>query len=273
MDVDKTSRTRAMIPDQPAPTRREEHMLSKLVGWAEWKDVKELLSPQFFAVMPPRKIASLIKEMYGNFRNEDLFARAAGEAEELCRRFGLDILIADEPGVDPAPSVGDLVLRLYFGQLFHGSTTLIDLRTARFSSNQDQIIWSPSRLVVEWDKPFLMSIRALYRSFYTDDDEGFERALAQLHLQSVSNLFRKHFGEGDQRAVSFDLDEFRATFRQILRRCKDEGIELHRQFGVLGIYLGTLYDHLESLDGAYDVRRAAEAVMTGPASASSFAGH
>ena len=125
MDVDKTSRTRAMIPDQPAPTRREEHMLSKLVGWAEWKDVKELLSPQFFAVMPPRKIASLLREMYGNFRNEDLFARATGEAEELCRRFGLDLILAEEPGPDPAPSAGDLVLRLYFGQLFHGSTTYV----------------------------------------------------------------------------------------------------------------------------------------------------
>jgi hypothetical protein len=235
-------------------------MLSKLVGWAEWKDIKELLSPQFFAVMPPRKIASLIKEMYGNFRNEDLFARATGEAEELCRRFDLDVVIVREPGVDPAPPVGDLVLRLYFGQLFHGSTTLIDLRPERFSSHQNQLLWSPSRLVVEWDKPFLTSIRALYRSFYTDDDEGFENALAQLQLQSVANLFRKHFGGGDQRAVAFDLDEFRATFRQILSRCKAEGIELHRQFGVLGVYLGTLYDHLESLGGVYDVRRAVETV-------------
>ena len=235
-------------------------MLSKLIVWAEWSDVKELLSPQFFKVMSPRKIASLIKEMYRNFRDEDLFARAKAEVAELSEQRDLGLLITDEPGPDPAPRIGELVLRLYFGQLFYGTTTLIDLRQKRFSSTEGQPIWTPNRLVVEWDKDFIESVRALYRSFYAGDDPGFEQALAELHLQSVSELFRQHFGGGDQRAVSFSSEKFRATFREILSRCKEEGVELHQQFGVLGVYLGALYDHLESIGGVYDVRAAVEAV-------------
>ena len=236
-------------------------MLSKFIAWAEWADIKELLSPQFFTVMPPGKIASLIKEMYRNFRNKDLFDRAIAEVTDLCDHLNLDLVIADDAGPDPAPPMGDTILRLYFGQLFDGTTTLVDLRPDRFSLRQGRPVWTPNRLVVDWDESFIKSIRDLYRGFYTDEDELFEQALAQLNLESTADLFRHHFGAGDQRQVSFSKDEFRATFRQILRRCKEEGAELHHHFGVLGVYLGTLYDHLESTGETYDVRAAVEALL------------
>lgn len=236
-------------------------MLPKLIVWAEWSDVKQLLSPQFFRVMTPRKIAALIREMYRNFRDDDLFALAKQEAAELSTQLKLGVVLTEEPGPDKAQKTGDLLLRLYFGQLFYGITTFVDLRAVHFTSFENQVLWKPNRLIVEWDQSFLDSIRALYRAFYSDDDPGFEEALAQLNLQGVSELFREHFGGDDQRAVLFSSEKFLATFREILSYCKEEGVELHRQFGVLGVYLGTLYEHLEATGQTYDVRSAFEDVV------------
>ena len=113
-------------------------------------------------------------------------------------------------------------------------------------------------MIVEWDKDFQRPLRQIYRGFYQDDDEQFRRGLEALDLLAVEDLFRKHFGEDHQRAVTFCLDEFKETFHEILDECKREGIGLHYQFGALGIYLACLYDHLEKLGGPFDVEAAVE---------------
>jgi len=96
------------------------------------------------------------------------------------------------------------------------------------------------------------TLRELYDGFYTEDDARFRRALAALEIDAAEDVFRRHFGSGDQRAVRFEAAAFQATFHEAFVRCRDAGVRLHPNFLALGIFLGCLYDHLESLGLAYD---------------------
>jgi hypothetical protein len=133
---------------------------------------------------------------------------------------------------------------------------MLDLRRGQFARIDGELIWEPRAYFVSFDPDFKTSMRGIYEGFYGEDDELFESSLDELGLAGVADLFRQHFGDGDQTAVEFDVEHFRDTFMQIFEHCKSEGIELHHDFVALGINLATLYEHLGSLGGAYDVRGA-----------------
>ena len=76
------------------------------------------------------------------------------------------------------------------------------------------------------------------------------------------NVFRQHFGSGDQRSVTFSLAHFRSTFHETFLICKREGVRLSAEFVSLGLMLACLYEHLEKLNADFDVR-AAYAAATG----------
>lgn len=95
----------------------------------------------------------------------------------------------------------------------------------------------------------------MYRGFYTDDSELFDRALAQLHLQPAKEAFVRHFGAA-QDAVVFRTVHLVGSLHESFVRCREGRQKLSGNFLALGFYLTTLYQSLEALDVALDVRRA-----------------
>jgi hypothetical protein len=201
-----------------------------------------------------------LKELYGNYRDSEGFERAVAD-----RRRGLeeaDLPVTLDPEADPAGDTehrhGELLLTLYFHQLFSDGPTILDMRRERFAAHDGEFTWSPAHIYIDWDPHFREGVRAMYRGFYTDDEAQFEQGLAALSLHGMGDLFRQHFGEGDQTAVTFDIDHFHGTFGDILARCDEQDRSLHHNFAALGAYLATLYDHLSALGGEFDVRAAFE---------------
>ena len=84
--------------------------------------------------------------------------------------------------------------------------------------------------------------------------------LKTLNLLAAKDIFTQHFGEGDQRAVTFELSHFHDTFHQTFTRCLEHQVHLHGNFLALGLMLACLYENLETLGVACDVRAAYEGV-------------
>ena len=236
-------------------------MLKSLLSWGEWSDLAELLSPRFFKVVSVTEAITQLREFKANYDDRTGF-------EDVCRRRDWSLQQAEIPvDVDAdgdasaeGPIEGQTLLRLYFHQLYVEGPTVVDLRPQVFEADGQRWTWRPGRFYVDWDEAFLASLRQMYDGFYNDDTAAFERGVEGVGLEGCSDLFRQHFGGDDQGAVEFELAAFRETFRKIFRRAKERGLSLHPNFIALGVYLATLYQHLEVAGGAFDVRSAFESV-------------
>ena len=107
-------------------------------------------------------------------------------------------------------------------------------------------------------------MRALYRGFYLGDDVLFREGLAALGLAKAEDAIRAQFGEGQQRAVRFLLKDFQQKFQDVFVRCQETGSRIDTGFLSLGLYLATLYEHLDALGEPFDARAAFDAVNGGP---------
>jgi hypothetical protein len=100
----------------------------------------------------------------------------------------------------------------------------------------------------------------LYSGFYANDDAMFSASLKALRIDHSEDLFRKQFG-AEQSGQAFKMKDFVNTFHQVFVRCKERKVELHPDFLALGVYLATMYDHLDGLDVRIDVRGCFERVQ------------
>lgn len=251
-------------------------MIARLIQDASLSEISELVSPSFFQVMPPRTLRRQLGGLAANLRRrgrfEDLRQRRA--ADLSARGAGLRLLdraasrfSADLPATPAGRQRrGEALLSLYFRQLLDGPDTLLDLRSAAFQGPDDNdnendapVAWAPAALWVRWDPDFIAALRLLYRGFYDGDHSGdgsaFDRACAAMNLSAARPVLLDHFG-GDQSAVVFDPTAFRRTFHKVFLACRDAGDPLPGGFVPLGLYLGTLYEHMDRLGGAWDVRAA-----------------
>ena len=96
----------------------------------------------------------------------------------------------------------------------------------------------------------------MYRGFYEGNTSQFKRGLSSLNLSHAEEIFRGHFGAGDQKSVTFKLSEFKKSFHSIFVSCKSNKTKLHPDFFALGVYLVCLYENLEDLNVPLDVRKA-----------------
>ncbi len=218
-----------------------------------------------------RMLWSQGRALLASSRDAEAFERLRADIGALLERQRISVRMGqgDTPSgeldrVDPTLR-GQHVLQLYFAQLGHLDRAALDLRPSRFSAvraddDEATLIWEPRQLSVAWDGAFLDGVRGLYTGFYRDDPALFARSADALGLSVAADLFRKQFGEGDQTAVRFELDRFKQSFHEIFVRCKTRGVTLQPNFVALGIYLGGLYEHLDSLGVPLNVRRAFEAV-------------
>lgn len=243
-------------------------MWKQLLQGTEWSQLRDLVSPTFFEVLPAGRLASQVGELAGNYGSRGGFRETWAAREAALEASPVEVVLDDgarRGGIADAEREGEArarrgqrVLELYFHQLYAGDRTLLDLRPERFTADDGDgpLRWRPAAMWLRWADDFLPAVRDLYAGFYGDDDARFRGALEALSITAAEDVFRRQFGEGDQHAVAFHVPTFRETFHEAFIRCRDAGAQLHGNFVALGIYLATLYVHLEALGGTFDVRTA-----------------
>lgn len=237
-----------------------------LIRGTEMNQLLDLVSPALFDVLSARQLAGTARTLWRNWNDRSGFEsvrhRAAGSLDALPIRFASNAEHAADghAPVDPEAR-GRAVLGAYFVGLWSPSPTVLDLRHDRFSDSAGELLWNPAPLWFEWDAEFIEALRELYAGFYDDAPSRFRAALRELSLSGAEDVMRKHFAPSE--AVRFDTASFRATFHEVFVKCRDDGVRLHPDFVPLGLYLATLYEHLEQLDRAFDVREVFERVVPG----------
>ncbi|MDP3504972.1 MAG: hypothetical protein Q8S33_31835 [Myxococcales bacterium] len=253
-------------------------MLWTVIRQTQWRPFLDLMSPSFFRVVPAGPLLAELRRLLALFRSAPAFDRAIDHRRLTLERAGLPIRIGT--GAPPVMSAstdatlrGQRVLELYFHQVFSDGLTLLDLRRDRFSEEGGALVWTPSGALAEWSPAFRAAVQALYRGFYQSDDALFREGLGALGLSDAEAEIRSQFGEGQQRAVRFSLKDFQQKFHDVFVRCQETGSSIDIGFLPLGLYLATLYEHLEALGEPFDARAAFEAAtQAGPSSARAAAG-
>jgi hypothetical protein len=248
---------------------------SRLMFWAlikqtEWKPFLDLLSPSFFRVVPAGPLLAELRRLAALYRNADIFERAVTRrsASLASARLPIEVTAAKRADTPPKPmdaaaarARGQRILELYFHQIFDDGLTLLDLRQGRFTqpeAGDGALLWSPSGALGDWSPEFRGAVRALYRGFYNGDDRLFREGLSALGLAKAEEALRAQFGEGQQREVHFTLRDFQQKFQEVFVRCQATGSTIDTGFLALGLYLATLYEHLEALAQPFDARAAFE---------------
>lgn len=242
-------------------------MLWTFIKRTEWRPFVDLLSPSFFRVVPAGPLLAELRRLASLYRSAADFERATAHRSASLDRAGLPIRLV--AGAAPFTSVspkdpqarGQRILELYFHQVFQDGLVLLDLRLERFSEEEEALTWHPSAVLADWTPAFREAIRALYRGFYLGDDVLFREGLAALGLAKAEDTVRSQFGEGQQRAVRFALSDFQQKFQDVFVRCQETGSRIDTGFLSLGLYLATLYEHLEALGEPFDARAAFDAVL------------
>lgn len=257
-------------------------MLGKLLSGSEFGQWASFVTPAFFNVMPTKALWQRFKDLARGTRDRDLNARVVHERQALLGRSSLGITLdaAGAPheratsAASPSEAAGAgsnaalispearaaRVTALYFHQILHGDATLLDVREQAFTKDHP-FVWRPAPWIAQWEPSFIAALRQLYVGFYRENPAEFRAGLRALSLSHSEDLFRQHFG-GGQRAVRFEVKHFVSTFHQVFLRCRDAGTRLHPDFLLLGLYLASLYDHLESLGVSVDVATAFERAAT-----------
>lgn len=237
--------------------------MAKLAGATGFRRFFDFASPAFFDVVPARKLWGEAKALVASRRDDEAFGRLVDDRTARFRALDLEI---DPEASDRQPlealdearraAVGETILRLYFGQVFASEEILLDLGKARFTHTDGRLVWRPGRGHAQWAPDFHAAIRGMYRGFYREDEALLRSALDDVDLGSAAPIFRRHFGDGVQTAVTFTTDHFVDSFHEVFLHCKREEIRLHENFLSLGVYLATLYETLEALAVPLDVRGA-----------------
>ncbi len=244
-------------------------ILKRAAKGTSWSQFLDYASPALFDVLPLSGSLKQGREFVSNHGNDSRFAELKRRLSTLLGQRGVKVRLADqqtgptiqegELTADRRVAIGQHILELYFGQLFGDRAAILDLRLDTFSSDGDWLAWCPNPIYLDWDPDFLCGIRNLYGGFYLEDSARFETGLKQLQLEASGDALVRHLGSGDQRSVRFDTQAFHASFHETFLACQKAGVSLHRNFLGLGLYLVCLYEALERLDVAFDVRGAFEA--------------
>ncbi len=223
-------------------------------GWdaIEWKPMLKALRAVSWQTVSRRGVASLtrsVRQEVGDIEIVD----SLGDAQRL-----------DSIG-RPAQRrrLGDDILRLYFAQWRIDAGLFMDLRTARFGVRDRALVYQPSGLWIRLRPEFRSGMLALYRSFYSSDEQAFDNALHEMGMlrpgldasaqSELKALLHDHFGI-DQSAQRFSIDRFKASFDELFAFFIAHDYKLHSDFVFVGFYLITLYLTLEQLGQAHDVR-------------------
>jgi hypothetical protein len=229
-------------------------------GSDEWLPLLDFVSPSFFAVVPLGELVGEGRALLRRAADAETRARVGREVGAVLGPrvlLGTSDAAADEADPPATPRErGQRVLEVYFAQLLHAREAFLDLRAGAFRSAAGPLPWQPGPWSVGWDPDFLASLRSVYRGFYGDDADTFERGLRGLGLEASRDVFLDHFGDARGGEVAFEMRRFVESFHSVFVRCRDEGVRLHRNFLPLGIALAGLHEHLAGLGGRFDPQEA-----------------
>jgi len=226
--------------------------LFKTLRGTDWEMLTGFISPAFFDVVPTLGMAKVLAILVKDYTRTDEFQKILVSNKKLMPK--------DQKKMDHLPQV-QIVLEIYFAQLFKRECAVLDLRSSAFDFKKSTYSWNPKPLYYSWDEKFLQAIRDMYAGFYANRDDLLLSGLRSLDLEHAQHIFIQHFGANDQKSVTFKLDHFTKSFQAIFESCKKHKTKLHPDFFALGAYLLCLYEHLERYDMPFDVRGAFDAAV------------
>ena len=249
-------------------------MLTQILRGTDWVKLGDYLSPAFFDTVSPLALAKQVGNLSRSYVTRRGFADACVGTQAILtdakmpvciRGASTDAPLCTSAGLPPE-KIGELLLEIYFRQIFHASTALLDFRSTSFSvqdaTGNAVLSWAPSPLFVHWDPEFIANVRSMYIGFYAGDWRRFDEALANLGLTAGRDLLVKHFG-ANQEAVTFRLQDFRATFNEIFFCIQKAKGRLPAEFIAFGAGLVCLYEHLEALGVSINVGKVFARSMAG----------
>lgn len=235
--------------------------LTKVLKGAEWRQIQDYLSPAILDVLKPAELRKQTWALAKPWVKRSYWKTEKARVQERVDRL---LIARSKSGELEGPVTNQnraqQLLEIYFFQILCQDSAILDLRYQAFSSEGSAMSWEPSALYLEWDPDFIAPLRDIYAGFYGDNNSAFNDGLAALNLLPARDIFIQHFGMGDQRTTDFKLSHFHDTFHQTFTRCHEHGVQLHGNFLGLGLMLACLYEHLETLGVACDVRQAYEQV-------------
>jgi hypothetical protein len=249
-------------------------LVRRLIKGTDFKRFLDFVTPAFFDVMPARGLFGTATELVRKYRDQAELAEARERRRRTLESSGHPVVLAadrpksrrdlDQHDEEARRAIGQAALEVYFHQLLEAEgPTLLNLSAERFTHDGERAVWIPGPGTYTWPATFRAALADVYRAFYLEGGKSLEQALEPLDLAPAADIFREHFGAGDQRAVRFEVETFVHAFHQVFLCCKREGIRLDPAFLPLGIYLATLYETLEATGLRLDARGAFERAHEG----------
>lgn len=240
--------------------------LFKNLKGTDWAMLTEFVSPAFFDVVPAVGMAKVFGRIVKDYSNSNEFNRVKeftrnqilpGLQEPSGRQLRLVDSHSEQSSINQLKGkrrgdFGNLILRLYFAQIFSGAgKSILDLRSSAFNKIGE---WAPAPVFYQWSPDFKSGLQNLYRGFYEEDERLYQSGLTNLGLEHAEAIFRSHFGSGDQTAVTFSLTHLKESLHGVFLSCAENKSRLHPDFFALGVYLLCLYENLENLNVPLNVR-------------------
>ncbi len=229
-----------------------------LLKGSEWEPLADIVSPTFLELFPAQTLRRELQRLLGAALHRGQLQRIR---EATCER----LVQSDLPvRLDAGRGEGDIgrirrgqaVLSVYFHQLYAAEVALLDLRSKRFESAGDILLWDPRPVYVRWDADFLAGIRQLYIGLLEGDEADFRNGTEQLGLTAAREVLAELLTHPSAERMTFSLTRFRRAFHRVVVLSREAGASLHGNLVPFAIYLGCLTEHLEQLGGDHDVVRA-----------------
>jgi hypothetical protein len=160
---------------------------------------------------------------------------------------------------------GDLVLTLYFEQLFSDEGLFLDLRSHHFGQEDEKLLWHPSLFWTKFDEHFRLGLLKVYDGFYLENDEAYYQGLEDLGLTKKSftlneknelgDLFRSHFGGAINQEMPFKISHLQESIIKMSNFLLKKKVKISKDFLYLGICLVTLYSTLDELGQEHMVKK------------------
>jgi hypothetical protein len=233
--------------------------IRRLLKGSEFSEFLDYISPSALAVIRPSDALSIVQQLITSSRNKDMFRQQIDRLNVRFNSYGVRVesFQADDEVYDARAldrRFGEQVLKIYFSQLMNDDICLFDLRLSRFRKADALIRWNPSQFYYQWSPDFLKAVRSLYRGYYQGNLGEWQQGLKDLNLEPVEAYLRKHFDGAESSEVNFTLRHFRESFHDIFNACKVHHVTLHKDFIALGVCLAALYENLDQIDQALDVK-------------------